>query len=562
MTNQTHSAPASASGWQYWRGLSGWNYYFLLKFGLLWTGYLNFHALDNLVFMAFLLFPIPNRKLHRLRHWLALPVGFALFWRDTWLPGPQSLVSQGSQIAGFSSDYVLDLITRFINWQMVGAAFVLLVAWLFLSQWLRVTVFVVAIMLWLNVLTLTGPVISLWPAGQNAAATVTTTGGGADNTVARASTGGALVSGDIPTQDGPPTTANLNAWLSSFYASEAKRQTSLPASLPADAQPFELLVINICSLAWSDIEATGLMNHPLWSHFDIVFKNFNSGTSYSGPAAIRLLRASCGQTSHNNLYQPAGEACYLFDNLEKLGFTQHLMMDHNGIFGDFLKEVRDFGGMKAPLMNQADLPVNLLSFDGSPVYNDTAVLNRWLEQEGRDNTKSSATFFNMLPLHDGNHFPGNSKPADYKLRAQKLFDELDAFLTQIEKENRRVMVVIVPEHGAALKGDRMQVSGLRDIPGRSITHVPVGVKFVGMKAPHQGSAIEIDQPSSFLAISELVARSVDGKNFVADQVDWDALTKNLPQTAPVSENANAVVIQYQGKPYVRLSGGDWVPYPQ
>ncbi|MBE1859442.1 cellulose biosynthesis protein BcsG, partial [Escherichia coli] len=33
-------------------------------------------------------------------------------------------------------------------------------------------------------------------------------------------------------------------------------------------------------------------------------------------------------------------------------------------------------------------------------------------------------------------------------------------------------------------------------------------------------------------------------------------------TAPVSENSNAVVIQYQDKPYVRLNGGDWVPYPQ
>ncbi|WP_440310645.1 hypothetical protein, partial [Klebsiella pneumoniae] len=27
-------------------------------------------------------------------------------------------------------------------------------------------------------------------------------------------------------------------------------------------------------------------------------------------------------------------------------------------------------------------------------------------------------------------------------------------------------------------------------------------------------------------------------------------------------NSNAVVIQYQDKPYVRLNGGDWVPYPQ
>ena len=41
-----------------------------------------------------------------------------------------------------------------------------------------------------------------------------------------------------------------------------------------------------------------------------------------------------------------------------------------------------------------------------------------------------------------------------------------------------------------------------------------------------------------------------------------ALTSNLPQTAAVSENSNAVVVQYQGKPYVRLNGGAWVPYPQ
>lgn len=148
------------------------------------------------------------------------------------------------------------------------------------------------------------------------------------------------------------------------------------------------------------------------------------------------------------------------------------------------------------------------------------------------------------------------------MRAQKLFDELDAFFNTLEKSGRKVMVVMVPEHGGALQGDKMQVSGLRDIPSPSITNVPAGIKFFGMKAPHQGAPIEIDQPSSFLAISELVARSVDGKLFTEDSVNWDSLTSNLPQTAPVSENANAIVIQYQNKPYVRLNGGDWVPYPQ
>lgn len=148
------------------------------------------------------------------------------------------------------------------------------------------------------------------------------------------------------------------------------------------------------------------------------------------------------------------------------------------------------------------------------------------------------------------------------VQGQKFFDELDAFFTELEKSGRKVMVVVVPEHGGALKGDRMQVSGLRDIPSPSITDVPVGVKFFGMKAPHQGAPIVIDQPSSFLAISDLVVRVLDGKIFTEDNVDWKKLTSGLPQTAPVSENSNAVVIQYQDKPYVRLNGGDWVPYPQ
>lgn len=60
MTNSTYTSSAPSPLWQYWRGLSGWNFYFLVKFGLLWAGYLNFHPLLNLVFMAFLLMPIPN----------------------------------------------------------------------------------------------------------------------------------------------------------------------------------------------------------------------------------------------------------------------------------------------------------------------------------------------------------------------------------------------------------------------------------------------------------------------------------------------------------------------
>jgi cellulose synthase operon protein YhjU len=196
-------------------------------------------------------------------------------------------------------------------------------------------------MVWLAVSPLL-PAFTLWPAGQPTAAATT-----AKTTTATAAPAGtSAASGDIPPQTEPPTSANLTNWLNAFYAAEQKRKTPFPDQLPADAQPFDLLVINICSLSWSDIEAAGLMDHPLWKHFDIVFKNFNSATSYSGPAAVRLLRASCGQLSHSNLYQPSGSDCYLFENLAKLGFTQQLMLGHNGQFGDFLKELRRWAGCR------------------------------------------------------------------------------------------------------------------------------------------------------------------------------------------------------------------------
>ncbi|HFF8976647.1 cellulose biosynthesis protein BcsG [Serratia marcescens] len=550
--NRNSNTQSDNALWRYWRGLGGWNLYFLAKFALLWFGYLNFHALPNLVFMAFLLMPIPSQRLHRWRHYLAIPIGIALFYHDTWLPGINSILSQGSQLAGFSAQYLLELVNRFINWQMIGAAFVLFIAYLFVAQWVRVTVFTVAALVWLNIVNIAGPAVSLLPSTSTASA-------GSANTPATA----APAAGDAAPADSlPPTSANLTAYLNQFYDREKGRATAFPTTLPADAQPFDLLVINICSLAWADMDAVNLQNHPLWSKMDIMFDSFNSATAYSGPASIRLLRASCGQLSHHDLYQPVNQQCYLFDNLTKLGFKEQLMLDHSGVFGNYLKELREQGDMQAPLMSQAGIGNELTSFDGEPIYNDLELLTRWLDQQQKGGDGRTATFFNVIPLHDGNRFVGANKSADYQPRAQKLFDQLNTFLDQLEKSGRKVVVVIVPEHGAALVGDKMQMSGLRDIPSPNITHTPVGIKLVGMKAPHQGSPLQIKTPSSYLALSELVSRLVDGKVFSESSVDWQTLTQGLPQTPVISENDNAIVMQYQGKPYIRLNGGDWVPYPQ
>ncbi len=536
----------------HWRGLGGWNLYFLVKFALLWFGYLNFHALTNLVFLAVLLFPLPDERLHRLRGWLAIPAGFALLWHDTWLPGPESILSQGGQLAGFSGDYLLDLANRFINWQMIGAGFVMLVIYLFIAQWLRVTVLVSLMLLWINIVNIAGPSFALLPGKEAAPPVVLNPSPQPDNAAATA---------NAMDQSAPPTSANLTAYLNKFYQSEKQRVTHFPDSLPADSAPFDILVINICSLAWSDLDAAQLRDHPLWKHFDIMLNNFNAATGYSGPAGIRLLRASCGQASHSDLYKPTDRQCYLFDNLARLGFKEQLMMDHSGVFGNYLQELRDEGDLQAPLMSQTGIPAAWASFDSSPVFNDGELMQRWLDDRQKSTDARSATFYNLIPLHDGTRALGSTKTAPWQPRARQLFDQLDTFLTNLDKSGRRVMVIVVPEHGAALQGDKMQMSGLRDIPSPAITHVPVGIYFAGMKAPHQATS-GVEAPTSLQAISELVSRVADGQVFNAANVNMSVLTENLPQTQVVSENDNAVVMIYQGKPWIRLNGGDWVAYPQ
>lgn len=90
--------------------------------------------------------------------------------------------------------------------------------------------------------------LTLWPSGQPTTAAATTAQA---NTGANAAAGAASspANSDIPPQTEPPTSANLTNWLNAFYAAEQKRKTPFPDQLPADAQPFDLLVINICSLS-------------------------------------------------------------------------------------------------------------------------------------------------------------------------------------------------------------------------------------------------------------------------------------------------------------------------
>ena len=141
-------APASISG--KWKGLGLWNLYFLAKFLLAWTGHLTLQVMPNLIFALVLLIPLAHPLLRRVRALIAIPVAVALLYQDTWFPPFSRLLAQPG-VLDFSVDYIVELLGRFIDWQVCALLLLLIIGYAFLNQWLRLTTFTLLGLCWLSV---------------------------------------------------------------------------------------------------------------------------------------------------------------------------------------------------------------------------------------------------------------------------------------------------------------------------------------------------------------------------------------------------------------------------
>jgi cellulose synthase operon protein YhjU len=520
------------------KGLGHWNYYFILKFILYFKEYIGFSAFSNLAFAAFILVPIKQKLVDQLRKIIAIPAGIVIFYSDSWLPPFSRIVDEFDNLTGFSFGYLFELLQRMVNFEMIAAAFVLWVAYLYVQQWFRISVFVVCSLIILSTGVFTRQVVEL--PSNNQPMIANQTGEQLDPTL------------------GPSQALN------EFYQQEQQRKVIFPAQLDYEPE-YDILIMNICSLAWSDLSFTGMQQHALFSEFDILFSNFNSAASYSGPAAIRLLKASCGQKDHLALYKEDPEDCYLFQDLARLGFEQQMVLNHNGQFDDFIELLQNRGKINAIPQSTERLPIVQRAFDSSPIYDDLATLNRWLDTRQNEASTPTATYYNSVSLHDGNLFTGDKATLNslenFHPRMTQLLNNLQAFFNQLENSGRKVIVVMVPEHGAAAEGDKLQISGLRDIPSPSITRVPVGIRIFGDDSKRPSQSIVISKPSTHLAISHFINELVQSRPFGSNQIDWRSIAQSSPATSFVAENEGTVLIQHNGQYLMKYKRGDWMKYP-
>lgn len=517
-------------------GLGWWNLYFIFKIGLYSQGIIDFHGLENFTFAACLLLPIRHYYGRLLRHIVAVPVAALLLHYDSFMPPLSRLFAQIDQLLSFEFSYIIELLTRFISINMVLVGIAVACTYYFVAKALRVTSIVI--------LAILGCGISSFSATPVNTPIINTVANNPTNT--------------------PNDTSNiaLSQYLDNFFKIEKSRITTFPIQ-EAQSTPFDILLLSVCSLGVDDITLAGLEDHPLFQKFDIVFDHFNSATSYSGPAVIRLSRANCGQADHSSLYGPVNAECQLFHQLEQLGYGKELVMNHDGVFDSFLEKTQRYSGINSAPFPLTGTAAAQKDFTGAPIYSDAGMLNAWWKNRGNSGANKVAALYNTTSLHDGNRIlnePLAFGVASYQRRGKKLFDELATFLDQLEKSGRNIVVVLIPEHGAGLRGDKMQISGMRELPSPSITHIPVAVKLIGSGLQRSDAVYHIKQASSHQALSQLLANIFEQKVFDTTSFRAAELSSNLPQTANVSQNEGSTVIKVDQEYFISLDQRTWSPY--
>lgn len=510
-----------------------WSAYFLAKLLLYALGYMDFDPWMNLALAIVAALPSKNARHRFAKNLIAVPLGILLLYHDSWLPPIAQALAQAQNLRAFTASYLLELAGRLISWKLLLELAVMLAIYALARRKLRMSTFaflgIVGVMV--------APHAQFWAMA------------------APAQTAGAVTStASEPVNLGP---AALDARMTQFYAEQKNIHIHFPRPT-AQESPFDIVILHVCSLSWDDLRTLQLPPDAFFGHFDMVLSNFNSAASYSGPAAIRLLRGTCGQTVEAKLYDPAGDGCFVMDGLQNAGFETHWAMNHDGHFGNFFGDVRDRGGLNAPLEDNTGATAAQQAFDGTPVYSDYSVLSRWWAKRQANRAARVALYYNTISLHDGNRVIGSDHAdSSFGARFARLSSDIAKFIDEVRASGRRVVVVFIAEHGAALGGDRRQIQGLREIPTAAIARVPVAIALVNANRPATATQSKLDVPSSYPALNELLSRLIATNPFDQPVSSLEPYTGALPQADFVAENNGTTVVQVGTHYMMRSPDGAW-----
>lgn len=551
-----------------------WNLYFLIKFGLHFAGALTLSPLWNIALFIVLIATNPaayqnKRLMAGLRYLLFSGPAIALLLHELGLVVSLALIDQIKALFGFSTDYLLELIKRTVETWMLWGALAAYIIIRVLDRYFRISS-------WVGFGLLAILVMQTWTWSQQQAQSQSADVNTEPQIKARENMSPAelLALGQLEFQklrvardqesqtslrDNNFDGAGPGAVLQGFF--ERQLTVANEPFAPVTPPDFDVIVLQICSLSWADLQYAKQGQHPAIRQADFVFEHFNTATSYSGPAAIRLLRGKCGQTPHDALYTAADSSCMLFEQLRTVGFNIEMGLNHDGLFQDFGKLVKtNLGGTALQRVAHSEVPTGVQAFDGSRVGRDGDYLRAWWNKRLGQSESAVAYYYNSITLHDGNRLPNSTLNSlnSYPLRLERMLNDIQSVLGEIRRSNRKAFVMVVPEHGAGLSGEFGQLVGLRELPTPAITKVPVFGYWVapGYK-PALTGPVTVKQSVSYTALSELLGRWLAQTSEQQLQPSWPVLLSDLPSTRLVSQQGNITVMESQGSYWIKAPGAPW-----
>jgi len=507
-----------------------WSAYFLVKILLFARGALGFDPWQNLLLAAFTALPAGNFRQRFAKNVVAVPAALVLLYHDSSLPPITRLMpAWHAATAADLWTHVSQSVTLNLCVEMI----VVLFLYGILRRKLRMSTFVFIAIIAIGV----APNVHRLPALEGAHAE--------------------SLSGRMPE---PAGAAALETHLADFYADQQSRHVRFTRAAE-DGTPFDIVLLQIAALSWDDLKLLNRSQDPLFSRFDIVLSHFNSAASYDAPAALRLLRGACGQTPEKQLYGPASRDCSTIEGLRSAGFEPQWLMNYDPQSEGMASALRNLEAAAAGNDEHgaatAARPM-LRSAAGAPIYDDYAVLSRWWSKRLADPKARVALYYNSISLRDGNRAAVDaSGDASYGARVSQLFNGINRFLDDVQHSGRHAIVIFMAADGAALRGDRRQPPGLREIPTSAISVVPVGIACVN--APHSAltAQLKVEAPLSYLALDELLARFIAYDPFDAGTLRLDSYVQDLAQTDFVAENNGITVLHVGDEDMMRTPDGSW-----
>ena len=504
-----------------------WTLYFAAKIYLYYKGFIRLDIFLNLLFLAYLILPVPKqiksiKSFQAVRLFLSVIFGVLLFWHDTWFPAPLDAFHLLKQNGMPSKEYIYSFLLRFYSLKEMIILVVIASFCVLVRRYRKSMAAVTAVLL------LSPLLVSSGEAGHRSG-------------------------------------KEIEQYLGAFYNAEQTKLIHLQSSQGGHSD-FDIVILQVCSLSWDDLQELNMAGHPFFKQFDYVFTNFNSVSTYSNPSAIRLLNANCGQRRHGDLYGSLPQDCSLMESLRAQGDTIYFARNHNGKYGNFDDEVRRYGHLDVPPFALVNLAAKKYMFDDSPVYDDYAVLDQWWAARQKTKSKKTALYYNTVSLHDGSHWTDDKDwwrkdhREIYREFLSGLLNDLSKFFNLVSSSGRDVVVIVIGEHGRAVRGSAMETPGLRDIPLPRITTVPVGIKLFGKgyNNVQAGRNLIISKPASYFALSYMLAAFTERSPFQSDHYATRSFIDSIPQTFFVSENQDNVIVKRDSDYYLYGKDKKWI----